>query len=83
LEYEKKALEIDREIGNRNGEALDLNNIGSIYQSKGERKKALKYYKDALKIFIEIGAQKHTEKVKLNIQNLKFEKFENIKCGNP
>ncbi|MCX6842000.1 MAG: tetratricopeptide repeat protein, partial [candidate division WOR-3 bacterium] len=31
LEYQEKALAIDRELGSRQGEAQDLGNIGSVY----------------------------------------------------
>ncbi len=55
LKYQKDALKLHKEIGNRLGEASDLGNIGLIYSDKGEPEKALKYQKDALKIDKEIG----------------------------
>lgn len=36
LEYLEGALKIHREIGHKQGEALDLGNIGNIYTDKGE-----------------------------------------------
>jgi len=43
-------LEIDKEIGYKQGEAIALGNIGDIYRDKGDADKALKYLKQALEI---------------------------------
>jgi tetratricopeptide (TPR) repeat protein len=55
LEYLKDALDIDVEVGYRQGEANQLGNIGLIYKAKGELDKALEYLKDALNIDVEVG----------------------------
>jgi tetratricopeptide (TPR) repeat protein len=55
LKYLQQALEIDREIGFRQGEASALGNIGLIYSAKGEADEALKYQQQALEIDREIG----------------------------
>ncbi|MGD0951112.1 MAG: tetratricopeptide repeat protein [Methanotrichaceae archaeon] len=55
LKYHQEALEIDKEIGFRQGKASNLGNIGLIYTAKGDLDKALKYHHDALKIDKEIG----------------------------
>ena len=71
LECHKKALGIDRKIGIKEGEATDLSNIGLIFETHGEKERALKYFEDALKIFTEIGEQKGIEQTKENIKRLK------------
>jgi len=45
----------DREIGNKKGEADDLNNIGSVYKTQGKLEEAFKHHQLALKIHREIG----------------------------
>ncbi|MFH1859894.1 MAG: tetratricopeptide repeat protein [bacterium] len=55
LKYSKEALEISREIGDRMGESVALNGIGTVYQSMGESQDALKYMQEALGISREIG----------------------------
>ncbi len=59
-----------RQRKKRKGEASQLVNIGLIYFDKGELDEALKYQKDALKIFEEIGMPALIEKVKNNIANI-------------
>ena len=54
LQYLKKALLLDEELGNKKGVATQCGNIGLIYQKKGELAKALEYYEIALNIFKEI-----------------------------
>jgi two-component system, sensor histidine kinase PdtaS len=54
LGYFKQALEIDRNIHNRTGEALHLGNIGVVYKEQAEYSTALGYYFKAAKIYDEI-----------------------------
>lgn len=49
------ALKIAREIGYKQGEAIDLGNIGNVYLEKNDPDTALEYYQNALKIAREIG----------------------------
>ncbi|RMG22501.1 MAG: tetratricopeptide repeat protein, partial [Methanobacteriota archaeon] len=51
----EKALSISREIGDRAGEGVTLNNIGMIYHARGDYEQALKYYQESLSISREIG----------------------------
>ena len=67
-------MKLDREIGNREGEANALGNIGNVYWVKGELDKALKHYQQALKIFEEIGAVEGIKSAKYNISKLEKEK---------
>ncbi|MBK9147828.1 MAG: tetratricopeptide repeat protein [Flavobacteriales bacterium] len=55
MECYEKALAIRREIGDRQGTALSLNNIGIVYSDQGDLPRALDYYTQALKIQEEIG----------------------------
>ena len=44
LDYYQQALPIQREVGDRAGEAATLNNIGLVYDGLGEPERALDYY---------------------------------------
>ena len=55
IEYHQKALEIDRDIGDRSGEGADLGNLGSAYANLGQTNKAIEYYQKALEIDRDIG----------------------------
>jgi tetratricopeptide (TPR) repeat protein len=48
LKYLNEALVIDREIGHKQGEAINLGNIGIIYQTMGRLDEALKYLNETL-----------------------------------
>ena len=50
-----EALPLRRAVGDRNGEALTLNNIGAVYNSLGEMRKALEKFNEALPILRAIG----------------------------
>ncbi len=50
LFYEEKALKLAIVLGDKKGEALDLNNIASIFQKKFEFDKALSYYEKSLSL---------------------------------
>ena len=70
MEYYKEALKIDREIGNKEGEARQLGNIGIIYVGKSDKEKPLNYFKQALEIFKQIGAKKEIEVIEKWIKSL-------------
>jgi protein O-GlcNAc transferase len=55
LEYYSKALHINEEIGNKDGIATNLGNIGIVYLSLSDYPKALEYFSKALHINEEIG----------------------------
>ena len=55
LEYLKKLLFIQRDIGDRRGESSTLNNISQIYRVKGDFSTALNYLKQSLAITRNIG----------------------------
>ena len=55
MNYHLQSLALERELGDRNGEAQDLNNIGIVYQSLRNYPEALDYYAQSLVIKREIG----------------------------
>ncbi len=70
LQSWQKALEIYRDIGDRNGEANSLNNLGNVYQSLGEYPKAIDFYQQSLAIFQEIGDRNGEAKSLNNLGNV-------------
>jgi len=54
VKYEE-ALKLYREAGDRDGEAVSLNNIGSVYSALGEKQKALEYYSQSLTLYRAVG----------------------------
>jgi hypothetical protein len=62
-------LSIDRKMGRRWGEAHDLSDIGYVHVTKGEIGTALEKYRQALKIFKDIGATREAEK-RTNLINI-------------
>jgi len=57
LDYLLKALNITKEVGNKNLTALSLDNIGIIYKDQSDYSHALEYYFNSLKINEEIGSK--------------------------
>ena len=55
IKFHQQSLEIQRDIGNRNGEANSLNNLGNAYQSLGEYQEAIEFYQQSLEIQRKIG----------------------------
>ncbi|MDI6810854.1 MAG: tetratricopeptide repeat protein [archaeon] len=58
LEYYEKALELNDELGMKEGIAAVFGNIGAVYFTKGELDKALQYFEKALKLNEELGNKK-------------------------
>jgi len=56
------ALAIDQKLGYRLGEAQDLASLGDVYAQRGEVQQALRHYRDARRIFAQIGACRDLEK---------------------
>ena len=52
-----QALALSREIGDQRGEGNALGNLGNAYHYKGDRKRALKCYRQARPIFVELELQ--------------------------
>ncbi|MEG3860510.1 tetratricopeptide repeat protein, partial [Microcoleus sp. herbarium12] len=57
LEYYNQSLPLTRAVGDRDGEATTLNNIGIIYSDLGEKQKALEYYNQSLPLSRAVGSR--------------------------
>jgi CHAT domain-containing protein/tetratricopeptide (TPR) repeat protein len=55
VEYYQKSLPIMRLMGDRQGEAMDLNNMGKAYALQGDQEKAIESYNQALPIMRAVG----------------------------
>jgi tetratricopeptide (TPR) repeat protein len=55
INFHQQSLEIEREIGNRNDEAVSLNGLGISYQALGEYQRAIDFYQQSLEIKREVG----------------------------
>ena len=55
IEMYHVALDLYRRASDRNGEAQTLNNIGNVYRSLGEMRKALEKYNEALPLRRAVG----------------------------
>jgi Flp pilus assembly protein TadD len=55
---QRESLAIKREIGDRQGEAASLNNLGIITQTRGDLAEAERLYREGLAIMREIGDRK-------------------------
>jgi tetratricopeptide (TPR) repeat protein len=73
------SLEIDREIGYRQGEANSLGNIGNVYFQQGKLGQALDHYQRARDIFRDIGATIELQTAEKNIALVQA-KVEAAKC---
>jgi ppGpp synthetase/RelA/SpoT-type nucleotidyltranferase/TPR repeat protein len=67
LKHQMETLQMNRENGNRQGEANTLANIGFIYSSKGNQDEALKYFSQAVQINSEIGGKQGEANQLLNL----------------
>lgn len=55
LKHYSAALEISREIGDRQNEGIWLGNVGCVYEAQGRYREALVQYSSALGFAIEVG----------------------------
>ena len=66
----EETLPLWRRIGDRRGEALTLASIGSVYQSLGERQKAIDFYARGLPLFRAVGASEEEARTLYEIGSL-------------
>jgi len=55
ISHYNQALNLSRELKDRNSEATCLGNLGSCYSSIGQTDRSIDYYKEALEIYRDIG----------------------------
>jgi serine phosphatase RsbU (regulator of sigma subunit)/tetratricopeptide (TPR) repeat protein len=77
-----KSLTIQREIGDKEGEAYSLNNLGAIYDSKGDINKSLENYFSALRIRENLGDKRALAQTYNNIAILYNKQNDIYKCLN-
>ena len=65
IEYHEQSLAIKQEIGDRDGKADSLTNLGNFYNRLGQYPKAIEYYEQSLAITQEIGVR-NGEAISLN-----------------
>jgi tetratricopeptide (TPR) repeat protein len=70
LDSYRQALVIRREVGDRAGEGITLNNIGAVYDAQGLYDQALENYQQALVIAREIDSEPMEETILGNIEAL-------------
>ncbi|ODV36460.1 tetratricopeptide repeat protein [Microcystis aeruginosa] len=70
IEFHQQSLAIDREIGDRGGEASSYNNLGNVYNSLGEYQKAIEFCQQSLAIKREIGDRGGEAKSYNNLGNV-------------
>jgi len=80
LEYFRKVLKLNEELGKKEGIATDLVNIGIIHQTKGELDNALEYFGKALKLHEELGRKEGIANQLGNIGNVNLNKGEHEKA---
>ncbi len=73
LSYYEQALVIRREVGDRGGEGVTLNNLGLVYDGLGKKQEALSYYEQALLISREVGDREGEGTTLSNMGALYFE----------
>lgn len=70
MDYFQWSLAISEEMGNQAGLAVTLHNIGSVYNSLGQRERALEYYQRALAISEEVGDRPGESDTRYNLAML-------------
>ncbi|PZV14547.1 MAG: hypothetical protein DCF20_12950 [Pseudanabaena sp.] len=55
MDFYQQSLAITKQIGDRNGEARSLNNLGLAYNNLGQYQKAIDFYQQSLAIRKQIG----------------------------
>jgi tetratricopeptide (TPR) repeat protein len=57
IDLHQQSLAIQRELGNRQGEAASLRNLGNAYKSLGQYERAIDFYRQSLAITEQIGTR--------------------------
>ncbi|MEU7927705.1 tetratricopeptide repeat protein, partial [Micromonospora sp. NPDC049107] len=70
LAYLGQALPIQREVGDRAGEAITLSNIGAAYERLGDAERALAYYGQALPIRREVDDRVGEAVIRFNVARI-------------
>jgi len=71
FKYFSEALGLDEEFRVIKGKAIDLNNIGVVYQQWGKPEKALEFYQKALVLSEELKDVRSADVVRKNIEAIR------------
>ncbi|MDD5614825.1 MAG: tetratricopeptide repeat protein [Candidatus Methanoperedens sp.] len=71
FKYFSEAFGLDEEFRDVRGKAIDLNNIGLVYQVWGKTEKALEYFEEVLRLFEELKDVRSAAVVRYNIETLR------------
>jgi len=71
IQYQKKALSLNQEIGNKKGCAINLSNLGNIYSDIKYFKQAESSYLEAIQLNNSLGNAKEITRCLINIAALK------------
>jgi tetratricopeptide (TPR) repeat protein len=55
LQHYEQALPLSRQVGDKRGQAVTLNNIGRVYDDLGDKAQALHYFEQALPLLRQVG----------------------------
>ena len=77
LQSFQQALKIYQEIGDRNGEAKSIGNIGFTYENLKQYQRAIEYYEQALVIWRELGDHER-EAISLGSLGLVYSSLESV-----
>ncbi len=67
----KKTLEIHKKLGDQEGLANDYANLGSVYEQRGDKKKAREYWEKAVGLYKKIGMKPEIKKVEGLLEEIK------------
>ena len=75
-----RAAQLFKKTADRRWEALCLNNIGSVYNAKSERDKAIEYHEKALAIRRAVLGEQHADVATSLILSIEIEKINAREC---
>ncbi len=67
MEYQLKALELNRKVGDKSKESKTLGNIAVLYAQTGDKKKAIEYFEQSLPILRAAGDKQYEAIILTNI----------------
>jgi CHAT domain-containing protein/tetratricopeptide (TPR) repeat protein len=82
MEYQLKALELNRKVGDKSKISKALANVATLYAQTGEKQKAIDYFEQALPLLRETGDKQYEAIVLTNIGAFYTELGENRKSLN-
>jgi len=78
LEYYQQALGIAHEIGDREGEVIDLHNIGFLYEELGDTAQAIHFFQQAVEVLESIQGEITVGELKASLAGERASTYENL-----